>query len=196
MYSLQKHKIRKLVLSGLAATLVLFAGETIGVNAASCTGNGVFDPTQQCSASNNNNGETQTCPDKSVISIDATCPGASPSNPAPTACSSSTNSSDCSIQAQPLTDCSAPNAVDAAMKCSKIMTDFVDPLLKFLAAGVGVIVVIMVIVGGVQYVTANGNPQAAQNARKKIINALIAFTTFIFLYALLEWLIPGGVPLP
>ena len=112
----------------------------------------------------------------------------------PSQCS---NANDCKIDpgTQLNSDCQGSTAADG-VACSKIFTGFIDPLIKFLAIGVGVIVVIMVIVGGVQYATSAGNPQAAANARKRILNAILAFVVFIFLYALLNWIVPGGVPLP
>lgn len=66
-------------------------------------------------------------------------------------------------------------------------------IINLLAAGVGVVVTIMIIVGGIQYASAGANPQMVQAAKKKIINAIIALIAFFFLYAFLQWLVPGGV---
>ena len=77
--------------------------------------------------------------------------------------------------------------------CNTIVNTYIEPITNFLAAGVGIIVVIMVVVGGIQYSTSAGNPQAAQAAKGRIINALIALVVFAFMYALLQWLIPGGI---
>lgn len=65
--------------------------------------------------------------------------------------------------------------------------------INFLAAGVGVIVTIMIIIGGIQYAAAGPNPQAVQAAKKKITNAIIALLAFFFLYAFMQYLIPGGI---
>jgi len=62
-----------------------------------------------------------------------------------------------------------------------------------LSAGAGVIIVLMVVIGGIQYSTAGANPQAVNAAKGKIVNALIALLALTFLYAFLQWLIPGGV---
>ena len=77
-------------------------------------------------------------------------------------------------------------------KSSKIM-DFILMVIRFLAALVGIVAVIMLIVGGIQYMTANGNPQAVADAKKKITNVLIGVVAFVFLWAFFEWLIPGGI---
>ncbi len=65
--------------------------------------------------------------------------------------------------------------------------------INLLAAGVGVVVVIMIIIGGIQYASAGPNPQAVYAAKQKIANAVIALLAFFFLYAFLQYLIPGGV---
>jgi hypothetical protein len=69
----------------------------------------------------------------------------------------------------------------------------VQNFINFAAAGVGIIVVIMIIIGGVQYSTSRDNPQAVQAAKTKIINAVIAMICFIFVYAFLQWIVPGGI---
>jgi len=70
---------------------------------------------------------------------------------------------------------------------------YVTAIINFLSAGVGIVVVTMVAVGGVQYMMAGGNPQATQAAIKRISNALIALVIFIFLWAFLSWIVPGGM---
>lgn len=58
---------------------------------------------------------------------------------------------------------------------------------------VGVVVVIMIIIGGIQYSSAGSDPQKIASAKSKIVNALLALLVFIFLYAFLQWVVPGGV---
>ncbi|HXB12433.1 MAG TPA: hypothetical protein VNZ45_10630, partial [Bacteroidia bacterium] len=76
---------------------------------------------------------------------------------------------------------------------SCIVTDYLVPAINFLSAGVGVVVIAMIIIGAIQYTTSGGNPQGEADARKKIFNALLALITFIFIYAFLNFVIPGGV---
>ncbi len=68
-----------------------------------------------------------------------------------------------------------------------------DMLINILSAAVGFAVVIMVIVGGIQYITAGSNPQAVAAARKKILNAVIALFSLLLLYSFMQWLVPGGI---
>jgi hypothetical protein len=51
----------------------------------------------------------------------------------------------------------------------------------------------MIAVAGVQYTTSRDNPQAVQAAKQKIWNVLIGLLAFFFLYAFVQWIIPGGV---
>lgn len=72
------------------------------------------------------------------------------------------------------------------------ITAYLNGILNFLAGGVGLVVVIMVATGGIQYMMAGGNPQATQAAVKRVTDALIGLLFFIFLYGILMWVIPGG----
>lgn len=62
-----------------------------------------------------------------------------------------------------------------------------------LAVATGIVIVIMIVAGGIQYSAARDNPQAVAAARGKIINAVMALVFFVFAFALLQWLIPGGM---
>jgi len=77
-------------------------------------------------------------------------------------------------------------------QCSLIY-DYVDPFIDFLSALVGVAVVISIVVGGIQYSSSAGDPSKASAAKSRIRNAIIALVTFILLYAMLNFLIPGGL---
>lgn len=75
-----------------------------------------------------------------------------------------------------------------------------DPIVKdlnvvvdVLSGAVGIIVVGVIILGGIQYSLAGGSPNATEAAKKRITNGLIALVVFIFTFAFLQWLIPGGI---
>jgi hypothetical protein len=70
---------------------------------------------------------------------------------------------------------------------------YLGGVVNFLAAGVGVVVVAMVTLAGVQYITSHGDPQKVSAAKSRLVNAMIGLISFIFLYAFLQWLIPGGL---
>jgi hypothetical protein len=73
------------------------------------------------------------------------------------------------------------------------ITDNIQKLINILSIGIGVIITIVIIFAGFQYMTARDNPQAVQGAKSKILNAIIALVAYIFLYAFLQWVVPGGV---
>ena len=66
-------------------------------------------------------------------------------------------------------------------------------IVNFLSAGVALVVISMLIIGGIQYSMAGDNAQAVSAAKQRITNALIGLVAFIFTFAFLQWLIPGGI---
>lgn len=85
-----------------------------------------------------------------------------------------------------LTACKSAGSCDLVKK-------YIDPLINVLAAAVGVVVTISIVVGGIQYASSAGDPGKAQAARKRIMNAIIALIGFFLFYAVLQWLVPGGL---
>jgi hypothetical protein len=69
----------------------------------------------------------------------------------------------------------------------------IQVIVNFLAASVGIIVTGVILLGGIQYILAGGNATALTAARQRIINGLIALFAFLFMYAFLQWIIPGGI---
>ena len=87
-------------------------------------------------------------------------------------------------------------ATDAAnptncLKKVEIVKDL-NIVVNVLAALVGVAVVGTIILGGIQFAAAGDKAEAVSAAKKRIINGLIALFAFLFVYAFLQWLIPGG----
>ena len=70
---------------------------------------------------------------------------------------------------------------------------YVNPVIALLSAVVGIVVVISLIVAGIQYSSAQGDPGKIQAAKQRITNSLIALFAFFFLFAALNWLVPGGL---
>lgn len=66
-------------------------------------------------------------------------------------------------------------------------------VINVLSIGVGVVVTIMIVLGGLQYMTSRDNPQAVQAAKTRITNAVIGLVAFVFVYSFLQWLVPGGI---
>lgn len=73
-----------------------------------------------------------------------------------------------------------------------IMSLFIG-VVNFLAAGVGIVVVGGIIWGGITYIRSNGNSSIAQQGIMIIVNSVIGLLLFIFMYAIINFLVPGGL---
>lgn len=70
---------------------------------------------------------------------------------------------------------------------------FLTSLLTIFAGGVGLVVVGGVMWGGFLYMTARGNAAQTQKATMTIVGASIGLLLFIFMFALLNFIVPGGI---
>lgn len=71
--------------------------------------------------------------------------------------------------------------------------DVIYAIIRFLSAGVGIIVVLAIILAGIKYSSSEGNPEATQDAKNKIRSTLIGLLVYIFAFSLIQYLVPGGV---
>lgn len=101
------------------------------------------------------------------------------------------------INTSPLTASSDSEEFRVESDCENLdncgIIDSLIDLVNILSAAVGVIIVIMIAVGGVQYTMSRDNPQAVAAARQRIFNAILAFVVFMGMVAFLQWLVPGGI---
>jgi hypothetical protein len=70
---------------------------------------------------------------------------------------------------------------------------YVNPFIRILTLLVGLVVAASLIMGAVQYSASNGDAQRIAAAKSRISNTLLAFFAYAFLYAFLNFLIPGGI---
>lgn len=70
---------------------------------------------------------------------------------------------------------------------------YLKMFINILSAMVGIVVIGVIIVAGIQYATSAGDPNAAMAAKKRITNALLALVAFFLTYAFLQWVVPGGL---
>lgn len=73
------------------------------------------------------------------------------------------------------------------------IADMAFAVIRVLSAGVGLVVVGSIVVGGVQYSASRGDPQATALAINRIRSSLLALLIYIFGFALLNYIIPGVV---
>lgn len=89
-------------------------------------------------------------------------------------------------------DCKAKGNNDLTPQNCGILSYLLDAI-NLLSAIVGIVVVIMIAWGGIQYSASRDNPQATAAAKAKIVNALLGLVAYLFIYAFLQYIIPGGV---
>lgn len=142
------------------------------------------------------------CEDGSSPNPDPTLPAGCPGSavlgpPAPgTVCSARPGRSTCTFsggvcQGSTLDN---PDCTDEDINQSNCkIVDYIVTFTRALSGIVGIVIVIMITVGGVQFSTSRDNPQALAAARGRIINALLALVFYMFSFALLQWLVPGGI---
>jgi Type IV secretion system pilin len=87
-------------------------------------------------------------------------------------------------------DCNDPNGIDSG-NCKII--EYILIFTNALAAIVGTAIVAIIVFAGIKYSTAGDDPKAIAEAKDKIKNAIVALVMFIFMFAFLQWVVPGGV---
>jgi ACR3 family arsenite efflux pump ArsB len=70
---------------------------------------------------------------------------------------------------------------------------YLTAILKFLAATVGIAVVAGVAFGGIKYSLAQGQPGKQAEAVTTIVNAVLGLILYVLMFAILNFLIPGGI---
>jgi len=98
---------------------------------------------------------------------------------------------DCPYSVEGLIDTDCDKEVLTSGNCGiiKILVNGIN----FLSALAGMAIIASIIVAGYQYMTAQDNSGQIQAARTRIIWAIVALVMFIFMYAFLNWVVPGGV---
>lgn len=64
--------------------------------------------------------------------------------------------------------------------------------LDILTVGVGIVGVLGIVIVGIQYLTAGGNEEQTRKAKRRMLEIVIGLVAYVLLYALLNWLLPGG----
>lgn len=71
--------------------------------------------------------------------------------------------------------------------------ELIKTVIKIMTAGVFVLAVGAVVAGAIIYITSEGSPDKLAKAKTIWINTVIGMLMFMFLVALTNFLIPGGV---
>ena len=86
--------------------------------------------------------------------------------------------------------CCPDGTEDNATKC--YFAKYIDPTVKLLASIAGAVAVLGIAVGGIQYAASAGDSQKVAAGKAKVTKALLGIVAFMFLFAGLQFLSPGG----
>jgi hypothetical protein len=84
-----------------------------------------------------------------------------------------------------------PGGATTVEQC--VFGKYITPVIELLSAAVGLLVVISVVYGAFEIVTAGSEVAKAAAGRKRIIQTLIGLFAYMSLFALLQFLVPGGL---
>lgn len=87
---------------------------------------------------------------------------------------------------------SDPNAGCEEDNCD-FVKKYINPFIGLMSVTFGLIAIISLIMGGIQYTSSQGDPQKVTKAKHRIGNTILALVSYIFLYAFLQFLVPGGL---
>lgn len=68
-------------------------------------------------------------------------------------------------------------------------------ILKILVYGLGAAATVGVVVAGIQYMTARDNESQVAAAKTRLLNIVIGLVAWAVMWAVMNWLIPGGMSL-
>jgi len=68
---------------------------------------------------------------------------------------------------------------------SQSLTELIAHIVELLLLFAGAIAVVFVIIGGYQYITSNGNDEAAEKGRKTLTNAIIGVIVIVLSYTII-----------
>ncbi len=71
--------------------------------------------------------------------------------------------------------------------------DLAYAVIRFLSIGVGIVIAISVIMSGIQYSMSEGNAEVTQKAKSRIRSAILGLIIYVFTFAILQFMVPGGV---
>ena len=108
---------------------------------------------------------------------------------------SGTNCVTCSKKPNPAAGevyCADPAVTCNADTCD-LINNYLNPFISLLTAVVGIVVVLSIIYGAIQYTSSGGDPQKVAKAKSHIVKTVVALFAYIFLFAFLQFLVPGGI---
>ena len=90
-------------------------------------------------------------------------------------------------EASILTDCTTDDGKGSGVYC------ILNIVLDVLTWGVGIAGTLGIVICGIQYLTARDNEQQLVKAKSRLFNIVIGLALYAVMWAVLQFLLPGGV---
>ena len=71
--------------------------------------------------------------------------------------------------------------------------DFAYAVIRFLSVGVGLVLAASIVYAGIHYSMSSGNAEKTAEAKNRITNAIMALILYVLIFALIQYLVPGGL---
>lgn len=71
--------------------------------------------------------------------------------------------------------------------------DLLKTTINGLTVVAGLVFVFSLVIAGYQYITARDNASQVAAAKNRIVVTILTFFVYVFGYALMQWLVPGGL---
>ena len=88
---------------------------------------------------------------------------------------------------------STSGPVSGTTSGSTTIDGLVQNAVDLMSAVAGIVIVLSIIIGGIQYMTARDNSSQVAAAKNRIMMSILSLVIFIFTYTILQWLVPGGI---
>jgi uncharacterized membrane protein YjgN (DUF898 family) len=82
---------------------------------------------------------------------------------------------------------------DPKSSCNKFIDKYVNPAILALTGLVGIVAIISFIMAGIQYASSADDPGMVTKAKQRMFNTVLGLVAYLFLFAFLNYLIPGGL---
>jgi hypothetical protein len=70
---------------------------------------------------------------------------------------------------------------------------YLKTVLQLMSIAASMVIILMLIVAGIQYITSIGDPGQIKAAKTRVTNAITALVLFLLMFAILSFLVPGGI---
>jgi hypothetical protein len=70
---------------------------------------------------------------------------------------------------------------------------YAKEIAKLLSGSIGGVIVLMIVISGIQYILSAGSSSRVQAAKSRLTNAIIALVLFLMAFAIINFIVPGGI---